>query len=38
MMFVALGVFIGASVLCALSSVDPQLTAARLLQGLAAAD
>src|SRR3954464_3857123 len=33
MMFVALGVFIGASVLCALSQSILQLTASRLLQG-----
>lgn len=34
MMFVALGVFVGASVLCALSGSILQLTAARLLQGV----
>lgn len=34
MMFVALGVFVGASVLCALSGSILALTAARLLQGV----
>ncbi len=34
MMFIALGVFIGASVLCAASTSIPMLTLGRILQGL----
>jgi EmrB/QacA subfamily drug resistance transporter len=34
MMFIALGIFIGASLLCAISTSIPMLTGARVLQGL----